>query len=113
MPELAGTLLLMALAGFFFGLLSLFRNAVHLGFLDRPLVIGILFALILDPDIPFLGIGIFFELLWLDAIPAGTYIPPQSQLAAFVCAEVAALPGRGARWIPSFGGARTRSTTPC
>lgn len=76
---------------FFFGLLSLFRNAVHLGFLDRPVVIGILFALILDPDPPFLGIGIFFELLWLDLIPAGTYIPPQSQLAAFVCAVAAAL----------------------
>ncbi len=71
--------------------MSLFRNAVHLGFLDRPLVVGILFALILDPALPFLGIGIFFELLWLDAIPAGTYIPPQSQLAAFVCAETAAL----------------------
>ena len=76
---------------FFFGLLALFRNAVHVGFLDRPLLIGILFALILDPDLPFIGIGIFFELLWLDLIPAGTYIPPQSQLAAFVCSETAAL----------------------
>lgn len=77
--------------GFFFGLLALFRNAVHVGFLDRPLLIGILFALILDPDLPFIGIAIFFELLWLDLIPAGTYLPPQSQLAAFVCAEAAAL----------------------
>lgn len=62
-----------------------------MGFLDRPLFIGILFALVLDPDLPFIGIGIFFELLWLDLIPVGTYIPPQSQLAAFVCAEAAAL----------------------
>lgn len=71
--------------------MALFRNAIHLGFLDRPLVIGILFALILEPDLPFLAIGVFFELLWLDVIPAGTHIPPQSQLAAFVCAETAAL----------------------
>ncbi|MCF8085842.1 MAG: hypothetical protein K9J48_03005 [Desulfohalobiaceae bacterium] len=76
---------------FFFGLLALFRNAVHLGFLDRPIVMGILFALLLEPNFPFLAIGIFFELLWLDIIPAGTHIPPQSQLAAFVCAETAAL----------------------
>lgn len=71
--------------------MALFRNAIHLGFLDRPLVVGILFALILEPDFPFLAIGIFFELLWLDVIPAGTHIPPQSQLAAFVCSEAAAL----------------------
>ena len=91
MPEYTDALLLLLVFSCFFGLLALFRNAVHLGFLDRPLVMGILFALVLEPPSLFLGIAIFFELLWLDCIPAGTYIPPQSQLAAFVCAEMAAL----------------------
>lgn len=36
-----------------------------------------------------ISIGIFFELLWLDLSPAGTYIPPNGQasvfLAVFLC----------------------------
>ncbi len=31
-----------------------------------------------------LGVGVFFELLWLDLIPAGTFIPPNTCLATFV-----------------------------
>ncbi|XPV77759.1 MAG: hypothetical protein ACNI27_07515 [Desulfovibrio sp.] len=30
-----------------------------------------------------LGVGIFFELLWLDLIPIGTYLPPHSIFSTF------------------------------
>lgn len=43
-----------------------------------------------------LGIGLFFELLWLDLLPAGTYIPAQGQFAtlmALVLVEVFGLHG--------------------
>lgn len=42
---------------------------------------------------PALGAGIFFELLWLDAFPAGTYIPPHG-LAA-LCTSLIVLHGLG------------------
>ncbi|GAB7080522.1 hypothetical protein JCM14635_21950 [Megalodesulfovibrio paquesii] len=32
-----------------------------------------------------LGVGLFFELFWLDAIPAGTHIPPNSAFSATLC----------------------------
>ncbi len=34
---------------------------------------------------PALSAGIFFELLWLDLFPAGTYIPPQGLLSLSAC----------------------------
>ncbi len=36
-----------------------------------------------------LGVGIFFELFWLDAIPAGTHIPPNSALTTIMCLGLA------------------------
>ena len=66
-----------------FGGLSLTRFALNLGFLDRPIVIGLLWALCTANWQGPVFIGIFFELLWLDTFPAGTYIPPQQTFAAF------------------------------
>ncbi len=48
-------------------------------------------ALLFEPWFPVIAIAIFFELLWLDSIPAGTYIPPHAQLATVVCASAASL----------------------
>lgn len=42
--------------------------------------------------------GIFFELLWLDLFPAGTYIPPNAMLASTVTLSVlACVPDAGMR----------------
>jgi PTS system mannose-specific IIC component len=32
-----------------------------------------------------LGVSLFFELLWLDLFPAGTYIPPNGQAPTLAC----------------------------
>jgi len=54
---------------------------VDLGFVHRPLFASLLWAGITFKLQPALSVGIFFELLWLDLFPAGTYIPPQALLS--------------------------------
>ncbi len=66
---------------FFFGLISLARFVVNIGFLDRPLSFALLWGLITGQWELAAGIGVFCELFWLDLFPAGTYIPPHGQLA--------------------------------
>jgi len=63
---------------FFFAVFSLFRFAFHIGLLERPLAAGLFLALITGEVFPVLIIAVFFELLWLDLIPAGTFIPPNA-----------------------------------
>jgi len=64
--------------GIFFALLGLTRFALDLGFVQRPIFVASLWALVTWQAQPVLSIGIFFELLWLDLFPAGTFIPPHS-----------------------------------
>lgn len=66
---------------FFFAILTLTRFALNLGFTQRPLLAALLWAGLSSSLQPALSLGIFFELLWLDLFPAGTFIPPQSLLA--------------------------------
>ncbi|MFW6005353.1 MAG: hypothetical protein ACOCPN_02640, partial [Desulfonatronovibrionaceae bacterium] len=61
---------------FFFALLSLARFSVQTGILDRPLVAGFLIYLVTGEMFPAMYVAVFFELLWIDIIPAGTFIPP-------------------------------------
>lgn len=61
---------------FFFALFSLFRFTVNPGLLERPLVVGALWGAVTGDVASSLKIAVFFELFWLDNIPAGTYIPP-------------------------------------
>ncbi|WP_045210721.1 PTS sugar transporter subunit IIC [Desulfonatronovibrio magnus] len=63
---------------FFFALLSLTRLSLYLGLLDRPLVAGFLISILTGDIFPAMYIAVFFELLWLDRIPTGTFIPPNS-----------------------------------
>jgi len=57
---------------------------VPLGLVDRPITISLIVGLF-GQDIQLcLGTGIFFELLWMDSLPAGTYIPPQRQFPLFL-----------------------------
>ncbi|WP_269077529.1 MULTISPECIES: PTS sugar transporter subunit IIC [Pseudodesulfovibrio] len=63
---------------------SLFRFALTIGLLERPLVIGLFWGLATGDMETSLCISIFFELFWLDLIPVGTYIPPHLTVATFV-----------------------------
>ncbi|MGM0424142.1 MAG: PTS sugar transporter subunit IIC [Thermodesulfobacteriota bacterium] len=74
---------------FFFGLLSLCRFAFNPGFWDRPLVLGLFFGYFSGDWPTSLGVAIFFELFWLDAFPAGTFVPPHRILATFLTLTLA------------------------
>lgn len=51
--------------------------------LERPLVVGFFWGMATGEYTTSLYIAIFFELFWLDLIPAGTYIPPHLTAATF------------------------------
>lgn len=68
---------------FFFALFALCRFSVSLGLLERPLVVGLCWGLAFGNLTSSLYIAIFYELLWLDFIPVGTFIPPHMTAAAF------------------------------
>lgn len=61
---------------FFFALFSFSRCAVSIGFLERPLCVGVLWAVVTGDFVSTLGLALFCELFWLDLFPAGTYIAP-------------------------------------
>ncbi len=63
---------------FFFAVTSLFRFAINLGFLERPLTVGFIWALCTGEWQLAMSMALFYELFWLDLFPAGTYIPPNS-----------------------------------
>lgn len=52
------------------------RNFINLGFIERPIILGLLWALIFDQPVPALPLAVFFELFWLDRFPIGSYLPP-------------------------------------
>ncbi|GAU09004.1 PTS sugar transporter subunit IIC [Desulfoplanes formicivorans] len=58
--------------------MSLFRFCVSVQLLSRPLVAGACWSLVTGSWSTGLGVAFFFELLWLDCIPVGTFIPPAS-----------------------------------
>lgn len=53
--------------------------------IERPLMIGFLWGLFGGEWATTLSVAIFFELFWLDAIPAGTYIPPHLAACTVAC----------------------------
>ncbi|WP_268741857.1 PTS sugar transporter subunit IIC [Megalodesulfovibrio gigas] len=56
-----------------------------MGILERPLCIAFLWGLFFGDMTAALGVGIFFELFWLDSIPAGTHIPPNNAFSTILC----------------------------
>ncbi len=50
---------------------------------------GLLAALLSGQWTPCLGAAVFFEFLWLDRFPAGTYIPPQRILSTLLVCSTA------------------------
>lgn len=70
--------------GFFFAFLGLTRVALNLGFTHHPLFAAAIWGFLTWQAQPALSIGIFFELLWLDLFPAGTFIPPNATFSLLV-----------------------------
>ncbi len=77
----------------FLALFSMFRYSISLGFIERPLVVALIWASITGEWTMSMSIAIFFELGWLDQIPTGTYIPPH--LTAATVAALALSSGLG------------------
>nr|WP_291498883.1 PTS sugar transporter subunit IIC [Desulfocurvus sp.] len=61
---------------FFFAVFSSLRFSLNLGILERPLVQGLLWGMLTGDVTQAVSVALVFELLWLDLIPAGTFIPP-------------------------------------
>lgn len=69
---------------FFFALLTLLRFSVNLGVIERPLVLGLAWGAATGQWHLAVGVSLFFELLWLDHFPAGTFIPPNALLSTLL-----------------------------
>jgi PTS system mannose-specific IIC component len=61
--------------------------------ISRPVIIAPLIGLLLHDPYAGLIIGAFVELIWIDRIPIGTYIPPNDSLAAVVATSIALIAG--------------------
>jgi len=74
------------------GLLCLDRILVQV-MVSRPIVSGTLIGLIAQEPYAGLFIGAVIELIWLDRLPVGTYVPPNDTIVAVVMTAVAAAAG--------------------
>jgi len=78
---------------FFFVVFSLLRFSLNLGILERPLVQGLVWGLLTGDVGQAVSISLVFELLWLDLIPAGTFIPPNPAAANFAALSLVTIHG--------------------
>lgn len=62
--------------------------------ISRPVVIAPLVGILLNNIYAGLIIGAFIELVWIDRIPVGTYIPPNDSIAAVIATSVAVIAGQ-------------------
>jgi PTS system mannose-specific IIC component len=69
---------------FFFVLFSLARFGLNLGFLDRPVVIGLFWSALTGQWAVAIPVALFYELFYLDLFPLGTFIPPHAPFALLV-----------------------------
>lgn len=61
--------------------------------ISRPVVIAPIVGLLLNNLYAGLIVGALIELIWIDRLPIGTYIPPNDSVAAVVATAVAAIAG--------------------
>lgn len=66
---------------FFFVVFSLARFGLNVGFLDRPLVIGLFWSALAGQWEVTMPVALFFELFYLDLFPIGTFVPPHGPFA--------------------------------
>lgn len=57
---------------------------MNIGILERPLAQGLLWGLLTGHWEVSLGVAIFFELFWLDQIPAGTVVTPNAAMSTLI-----------------------------
>lgn len=74
---------------FFFALISSLRYEINIGFFERPLVVGVVWATVTGQWEVTMALAVFYELFWLDLFPVGTYIPPNASIS-FLLGLVAA-----------------------
>jgi len=80
------------LVSLFGSLLCLDRVFIQ-AMVSRPVVIAPLIGFLLRDPYTGLIIGAFVELVWIDRIPIGTYIPPNDSLTAVVATATALIAG--------------------
>lgn len=88
-------IILVSLCGSLFCLDRVFVQVM----ISRPVVIAPLVGLLLHNPYAGLIIGALIELIWIDRLPIGTYIPPNDSIAAVAATSIAAIAG------PKLGGA--------
>jgi PTS system mannose-specific IIC component len=81
------------LVSFCGGLLCLDRVFIQ-AMISRPVVIAPIIGLLLHNPYAGLVIGAFVELIWIDRIPIGTYIPPNDSITAVVATSMAVIAGQ-------------------
>ncbi|MDO9516016.1 MAG: PTS sugar transporter subunit IIC [Syntrophales bacterium] len=62
--------------------------------ISRPIVAGSIIGVVLSEPFTGLIIGAFIELLWIDRLPMGLYIPPNDTVAAVLATAGTILVGR-------------------
>ncbi len=75
----------LALVAALFGLLCVLRFSLYLGIIERPISVAAIWGLCTGDWTLALPLGIFFELLWMDLLGAGTYVPPNANLPLLLC----------------------------
>jgi len=85
------------------GLLCLDRVMLQ-AMISRPVVAGTLVGLCGGDAYMGLYIGAVFELVWLDRLPVGTYVPPNETVIAVAAAATAvmAAPGKASHGLAAF-----------
>ncbi len=79
-----------ALLGGFICLDRVFLQAM----ISRPIVAGSIIGVVFSEPLTGLIIGAFIELLWIDRLPMGLYIPPNDTVATVLATAGAILVGR-------------------
>lgn len=88
-------IILTALCGSLFCLDRVFVQSM----ISRPVVVAPLIGLLLHHPYAGLIVGALIELIWIDRLPIGTYIPPNDSIAAVSAVSIVAVAG------PKLGGA--------
>ncbi len=70
------------------------RSVCILGFIERPLVLGLLWQLFTGDSLA-LPLAVFFELFWLDLFPIGSYVPPMAAFPYLILLALSGLLGWG------------------
>ncbi|MBN1613826.1 MAG: PTS sugar transporter subunit IIC [Deltaproteobacteria bacterium] len=74
-------------------LLCLDRVCVQ-AMVSRPIVAAPIMGLIFNDPLTGLATGAFLELLWIDRLPVGTYVPPNESVVAVVITSATILAGQ-------------------